>query len=369
MFNFFKNLFFKSGSNSVVGVDVGSSAIKVVQLTRKGGKAVLETYGELALGPYANMDVGRATKLPPEKIGEALRDILREAKVTTNVSAVSIPYSSSLISLVEMPAVSDKQLAQMIPLEARKYIPVPLSEATLDWWVIPKPKNPDFSEKEQKAKQGEKLDVLLVAIHNEAISKYQTIVKQATLDNGFYEIEIFSTIRSVLDQDTATYLILDLGAATTKAYIVERGIIRASHVINRGSQDITSALSGSLGISLEQAEIMRRDFTKIPDENMADAVSIMSLTLDYIFSEANRVLEAHERRYNQTVTKVILVGGGARLENVLSLAGAHFQTPIVLGDPFGKTEAPAFLEEILKKTGPEFATAVGLALRKLQDSQ
>lgn len=367
MQNPFKN-FFSKKSASVLGVDVGSSSIKVVQLARRGGKAILETYGELALGPYANTEIGRATNLPPEKLAEALKDVIREAKITTNLGGLSIPYSSSLISILEMPAVSERQLAQMIPLEARKYIPVPLSEVALDWWTIPKaPSATAFNDEEEKTKRGDKLDILMVAIHNETITKYQTVVKEAGLNASFFEIEIFSTIRSALEQDSASHMIVDLGAASTKVYIVERGMVRLSHVINRGAQDVTIALSNSLGMTMQEAEIMKRNLSSAPEDKKASALDIISLSMDYVFSEANHVLVSYQKRYNKNITRVTMVGGGARTENILKLAEVHFQTEVVLGDPFGKTEAPAFLEEVLKHTGPEFAVSVGIALRKLQE--
>jgi type IV pilus assembly protein PilM len=351
MFNIFNNLFGKK-SNSVVGIDIGSSSVKIVQLSRRGGKAILETYGELALGPYGGIEIGRATNLSPEKIAEALQDLMRESKVTTQSSGISIPYGSSLISVIEMPAVSDKQLAQMIPLEARKYIPVPLSEVMLDWWAVPKnvPGNIEFGDIEKKPQKSDKIDILLVAIHNDTL-----------------EIEIFSAVRSILDQDTACHMVVDMGAASTKVYIVERGIVRTSHVINRGSQDVTISLSKGLNISMQQAEIMKRDFTQIPENLRTSVAEIISLTLDFIFSDANRVLLNYQKRFSRNVSRVTMVGGGARLEDILKLAESHFQTEVVLGNPFGKTESPAFLEAVLKTTGPEFAVAVGIALRKLQE--
>ena len=117
--------FFSKGGQSVLGIDIGSSAIKIVQIKKKRGRAVLETYGELALGPYAGIEVGRSTILPKEKIVEALRDILREAKTTTVSSGIALPLSSSLISFITIPHVPDKQLSEVISIEARKYIPVP----------------------------------------------------------------------------------------------------------------------------------------------------------------------------------------------------------------------------------------------------
>ena len=95
--------FFNFGSKkntSVIGVDIGASSIKVVQLRKRRGVALLETYGELSLGPYSNSEIGQATNPPASKIAEALKDLLKEANVTTKKAGLSIPFSSSLISLL-----------------------------------------------------------------------------------------------------------------------------------------------------------------------------------------------------------------------------------------------------------------------------
>ncbi|KKU50782.1 MAG: hypothetical protein UX74_C0040G0006, partial [Parcubacteria group bacterium GW2011_GWA2_47_10b] len=89
----FSKLMSSGGDTSVVGIDIGSSAVKIVELRKKGGRAVLSTYGVLALGPYANSSVGQVTKLPNEKVAEALRDILREANATTKTCSFAIPLS------------------------------------------------------------------------------------------------------------------------------------------------------------------------------------------------------------------------------------------------------------------------------------
>src|SRR4051812_17165008 len=112
MANFLKNLF-GSKSMSVVGVDIGSSSIKIVQLARKGSQAILETYGELSLGPYGGVEVGRSTSLTPEKIAEALTDVLRESKTTSSSVGLAIPFGSSLITAIEMPASAQKQFDQI----------------------------------------------------------------------------------------------------------------------------------------------------------------------------------------------------------------------------------------------------------------
>ena len=97
--NFFSNLnlFGAKGGDSAVGVDIGSSAIKVVEIKKRGGRAVLETYGAIALGSYADIDIGRVTNLPVEKTVEALKEVLKQSGVTTTSSAFAIPVQSSLI--------------------------------------------------------------------------------------------------------------------------------------------------------------------------------------------------------------------------------------------------------------------------------
>lgn len=354
----------KDKTASVVGIDVGSSAIKVVQLRREKGKAVLETYGAIALGPYAGVEVGRATNLPVDKLLEALKDVLREANVNATDVALSIPYSASLVSVVHVPQVSEKQLAQMMPLEARKYIPVPLGEVMLDWFVIPEEAQSRMPEAANEA--AKKMSVLLVAIHNDTIAKYRSIVDGAALKGSFFEIEVFSSVRSSLDHGIAPIGVLDMGAATTKLYIVERGIVRESHIINRGSQDITLAISQALGQTIGQAEELKR-VKGLADPTQPELIRSIELTLQYLVNEIGRVILAYESRMHVSIDRIVCAGGGSTLKGFPQFAGAKLDAEVVLADPFGKTEAPAFLADVLKEAGPEFSVAIGLALRRLQE--
>jgi len=377
----FLSTFFDKKESKALGVDIGSSAIKIVELKKKNGQAILTTYGELALGPYAGFTVGQAVSLPPEKIAQALTDLMneKEVNISTKKCGLSIPFASSLMSVIEMPEVSARELGVMVPLEARKYIPVPISEVALDWSVIPKSEVRETSEyatdDDISARENDhgvisripKIDVLVVAIHNETIARYQEIVTKSALETSFFEIEIFATCRAVLDEVLQPVMIMDIGAASTKLYVVERGIIRTSHTVNRGSQDITATLSKSLGITLAEAEVMKRQVGMAGKETSVNGV--IALVLDYIFGETNITLLSFEKKYNKTISKVILVGGGSALKGLASLAKDAFKTEVVTADPFNKVSTPAFLTNILKETGPEFAVAIGLALRKLSEEE
>lgn len=372
MANFLQNIF-KKQDESVIGVDIGSSSVKVVQLRKKKGRAILETYGEIALGPYAGISVGQVTNLTSDKIAEAIKDLIREANVTTLSAGVSIPFRSSLVTLMELPAVDEKQLKEMIPLEARKYIPVPINEVTLDWWIIPSEASGELDFIEPSDEDGNrptavpKKQILVVSIHNEVLNTYSSIVQQSGIDTGFFEIEMFSATRSLLAGEIAPVLVFDMGASSTKIYILEKGIVRYSHIINKGSQDVTLSIMRGLNVTFDRAEHIKRNLGTgvVPDEK--NVYEIISLTLDFIFSEANSVILSYQRRFNKPLGKVILVGGGCEMKGVYELARANFQTPVELGLPFSKVETPAFMEEVLKVTGLEFAVAIGIALRKLQD--
>lgn len=366
------NFFSKSGG-SVLGVDIGSSSIKIVQLRKKKGVIVLETYGALALGPAAKIEIGRATNLSADKIADVLIDLIKEANITTKSCGISIPISASLVIVIDMPPLSPKQLKAMIPIEARKYIPVPITEVELDWFILPenelKFRSQDQSKEEDKKS---KTQVLIVAIHKETLSKYSAIVKKADLDASFFEIEIFSTIRSAIERSIQPVAILDIGAGISKLYIVEYGIVRISHTINKGGQDMTFALSKSIGVDIKKAERMKREFGLIPANTKEGSQGVsesVMITLQFIFGEAKRAILKYEKQYKRNISKVVFTGGGAVTRGILDIAKEHFEAEIILADPFSHTETPAFLENVLQEVGPEFAVAVGLALRKLQKFQ
>lgn len=303
MSNFIQNLF-KKQEDSVIGVDVGSSSIKVVQLRKKKGRAVLETYGELALGPYAGLSIGQVTNLPADKIAEAIKDVIRESNVTTNAAGVSIPFKSSLVSLIDLPAADPKTLQEMIPLEARKYIPVPISEVTMDWWVVPTDNSHELDfvegvdeENNQLHGDTQKVQVLVVSIHNDVLTTYSSIVRDAGLDTSFFEIEMFSSTRALLTGETNPVMIFDMGASSTKIYILERGVVKYSHIINKGSQEISMSISKGLNIPFDRAEHMKRNLGSGNATEEKDVYEILSLTLDYIFSEANSVILNYQRRF------------------------------------------------------------------------
>lgn len=372
--NSLSSVFNKDTVDSVLGIDIGSSSVKVVQLKKKGGKAVLETYGALSLGPYNNMDIGMVTNLPTDILSKSLVDVLKESNTTTSDGALAIPSIASLIFIISLPGnISESELSSIVPVEARKYVPVPIAEVGLDWWVLP---NEEKIAEESLGSQVESVvgsqnssnanatEVLVVAIHNDTLSKYRELLTNSNINSHFFEMEVFSAIRSSFNYELSPVLMMDFGASKTKVTIIEYGIVKSFHIINRGSADITKNISTALGISFKEAENLKRTTGLASNINQSVA-NIVQISIDYILSEANTIVLAYQKKYNKSISKVILIGGGSQTINLLERVSQVFAVEVIYGDPFAKTEAPAFLEPILKQSGPEFATAVGLALRQI----
>ncbi|MCK4918442.1 MAG: pilus assembly protein PilM [Candidatus Pacebacteria bacterium] len=372
--------FLKKKSKSFLGLDIGSSAIKIVQLKKEKGVAVLETYGELSLGPVGGTEVGRSTNLNDKQISSSLLDLIKESRVNISNCGVSIPIRSSLVFEIEVPEMPEKQLKKIVPIEARRYIPVPISEVILDWRIIPENSFLEDDDTEDrrpainKGKEGEvsdvvkKLKIFIVAIHKNAIEKYSNIVKRSQLILNFLEIEIFSTIRSVVDHNISTVAILDVGSSVSKLYIVEYGVIKDSHIINKGSQDITLAISRALGISIKEAEEKKREVDlSVTNDSNKEINDIIETNLKYIFIEVNKALKQYQTKNNKNIKELIFTGGGAVVKGLPDFTSKNLEISSRVADPFSKVRTPAFLDDVLKEIGPEFAVAVGLALRGLEN--
>ena len=363
------NVFGGDSEGSAVGVDIGSSAIKVVEIKKKKGKAVLETYGAISLGPYADLDIGRVTNLPAEKISQALSEVLKQSGVLSNTLALAIPVQSSLIFSIDLPlSVKENEMESIVSTEARKYIPVPITEVSLDYYTLPK-KEATFEEMntpESTGQPAEKTQVLVVATQNDAITRHRSIVEGASRNAAFFEIEIFSSIRSSFDHELSPVLLMDFGASRTKLSIVEFGMVKSYHSVDRGGADITDSISKSLSLPFAEAEKMKKEFGLFGNPAEKTLSDIIKIHTDYIFSETNNVLLGYERKNGRTISKVILSGGGSLLKGLKEIAINNFRAEVAMGRAFSKVGAPSFLEKVLETMSPEFAVAIGLALRKLQ---
>jgi len=354
--NKLKSLFgadLKKGSNGpIVGVDVGASSIKLVQIHMEKEVPTLDTYGELQLGPYDKTDIGRAVSLSLQRSTEAFVDIVRESSVTGTVAALSISYAASFSTTLTLNATSEEEIASLVPVEARKYIPVSLNEVTLDWFTLA-----TNEEKKQTT-------IFLVAIHNDGFNDLQNVLTSAGFSLAYAELEPFSATRSALSPESTTVAIIDLGASATKLYLIEEGTLQKTHSIAGGGVALTTALATGLSIPFADAEEQKRLVGLGAHEENPNIGQLLRGSLDKTTNEIARVLSDYTARSGKEFATVLLIGGGASMVGIDAYLGDKLQRKVTISTPFNKVAYPAFLEDSLKEAGPSFAVAIGAALRQ-----
>ncbi len=343
----------KVQKRTAVGLDIGSSAIKIVQLNDTKGIPTLETYGELQLGPYENVEIGRTTHLPAGKLVEAFVDIMREASATATNIACAISYNSSFSTIISVATTDAEKIGTMIPVEAKKYVPVPLNEVTLDWFPV-------SAKSESKATK-----ILLAAIHNDALKKYEAVINGAGLHTLFTEVEIFSTIRSAIAQGDETVAIIDIGAGSTKLYLVHKGVVGKTHSVLMSGVELTNAVAKATNLDFRQAEEKKRRDGLLAHPDDLGAQKALIAVLERGLRELHKVMARYEEDEGVQVSKIVLSGSGALLNGLPAYVSEMLARPVTIADPFAKVAYPAFLEDTLKDAGPAFAVAVGAALRGL----
>ena len=370
-----KSIFSGLGSgtpNAFVGIDIGSSFIKIVQLKKEHGRIVLETYGEVALGPYEVDEehehfAGELTNMNSEQMAGAIKNLLEQANVTAKDAVFSISSSTSLIFILQLPKIDERELTKAVENEARRYIPIALSEVSLDWWIIPEKEIYGEEESLSKLHDSNTVDVLVAAVRNEVVDKYNEI--NAIL-NKFntpsFEIETFSAIRASFKHELSPVMLVDFGASGTRISIIEHGVVRKFHSINRGSFYITSSLEKSLEIEFDKAEELKKEVGLDNTHQNEQAYHIIDAGMSYLFSEIKNVLFDFEKEYKKPVTKIILTGGGSLLKQLKERMESKYNITTIHANPFSKVVSPDFLEDVLEHAGPEFVVAVGLALQGVE---
>jgi type IV pilus assembly protein PilM len=358
---------FSKKEDAYVGIDIGTSSIKLVQIKKNTGRLILETYGEVALGPYEDRAEGELTNLPAEKLSEALKNLLLQANVTSSRALISISSATSLIFILKLPNINQKDIAGVVANEARKYIPIPLTEVSLDWWMIPEKEVYGETSEQEQQEEKKQIDVLVAAVRNEVVDKYNTIVSTLSmLSSTAYEIETFSAVRGSFKRELAPVMLVDSGASGTRVSVIEHGVVRKFHVVNRGSSYITSSIAKSLEVEFAEAEKLKREVGLVKDHPKQDVYNIIEAGTNYIFSEIQNVILDYEREYHKPIRKIILIGGGSLLKQYRESIERRYNITTEYADPFDKVVSPDFLREVLLNAGPEFAVSLGLALQELE---
>jgi type IV pilus assembly protein PilM len=334
---------FFSKKNSILGVDIGTSNIKIAQITH-GEKPILDTYGIVNIAYQLG---GKNDQLAIGQMASTLRTLIQKAGVTAKRCVISFPNSAVFTSVIELPKMSETELNSAVEFEAKKYVPLALSEINLEWTVA-----------SETAGGKDKLKVLLTAVPKQITENYMKMFALAGLQPEAGEIEALALIRSLIGNLPTNCVIIDIGSRSTGLNIIENGFLRLSRNLNIGGDTITDKIAQALNISIFRAEQFKKDFgisnsTFIPDT--------IKPVLNAIKSEVKQILTIYQSQ-NTQVEKILLVGGGANLPGIVSFF-EDLKIKVELGNPLATVGYSSSLEPVLKRYSLSLPIAIGLALR------
>ncbi|MDO8583645.1 MAG: type IV pilus assembly protein PilM [bacterium] len=349
--------FFSLDKKSRLGIDIGTAAIKIVELSKEANRFTLLNYGMIEL------------KAPKDSVQPANQDIvagikaiLQSAQITSKDSVASIPSFPTFATTITLPYLSEEEVAKAMPFEARKYIPVPLSEVQLDWAIVNVHKDP--KEQIVPGSHGPTVDVFLVAVPKQEATRYQSIMKEAGLDLKALELENFALIRALVGNDLSPIVIINIGGRSTSILIVEHGVQRASHDYEIGGFEITKSIARSLGITVERAEALKRSFG-IRDADNNIVRQAMSSLIDLMVLEVNKTIHNYEDQQKSKIAKILLVGGLANMLDFQAYFAQKLGRDVSLGNPLARVVIPPGVERFRSELNSTFVVSIGLAMREL----
>jgi len=347
------------GPPRIIGIDIGTTSIKAVELSREGGVIKLSGYGILEnYGHLERMNDAIQTsslKLLDEVTADMLKRLLAAMKPRTRNCAMSIPVFSAFIALMDVPKLSQKELAQAIPFEARQYVPIPISEVALDWQVL----GPTPGQEDQK------MQVLLVAVPQDTVSKYQRIAELSGLNLKILEVETISSSRAVIGPDTTTLAFVDIGARATNISIVDGGYVRMTRGLDTAGGDLTHVISTGLNISPQRAEALKKSKGMVSNVGEENLMGLIAPLLDVIISEIQKLITIYTERTKREVKRVVITGGSATMPGLAEYLARELSREVIIGNTFSQVQYDPSLEPLIRNIGPSFSVAVGLALRGL----
>lgn len=338
------------------GLDIGTSSIKIVQLVKEGSLIKLVALGS-ASTPVRGLS--SESELDHRTIAEIILKLIQDSKVTTQYVVTALPESQVFTRVIEMPVLSEQEVASAIKWEAEQYIPLPLTEVTLDYQILSTPKDNTPESK---------MEVLLVAAPSLLIKKYTTVLEMANLIPLSLETEIISLSRSLVGtvSESLTTMLINIGAATTDIAIVRNGLIVFTRSVATGGIALTRAIASELNLDLTQAEEYKKSYGLDQSKLQGKIVSALKPIFDVIANEIKRALNFYITKWpNSPIKRVVLAGGSAKLPGLVQYFAENLGLEVQTGDPWISIAKDERLNKILTEEGPMYSAAVGLALKDL----
>ncbi len=355
MSSFFKKL---AGSRTRLGVDIGTASIKIAEVYHGDNGPTLKNYGVLESLDYlerGNAAFQTSTLHADEQmIARNLRVLMRESGIEPGEAVASLPSFSAFTTLIEVPVLTDEELAGSMVLHAKQYIPLPITETTLDWTKVGERIDEDGNKK---------LQIFLVSIPNNAVQSVKKIFELAKLPLVGLEIEGAGLARSLTPDKKEPTLIVDIGSRSTTLIVAQAGLLRFVGQTDFAGGSLTQVLVNSLRLSAKRAEEIkrRRGLTGMGGEQQLS--TLLEPILDVIINESIRAKNNYETTYKSKVSSVVFSGGGANLPGLMNYAGEVIGLPCSKAQPLRSLKYPPEMDSFIGELGPLLSVAIGLAMK------
>jgi len=346
------------GSKAILGLDIGSSFIKAVQL-----KDVKDGY-ELSLFetlPIASELIVDGAVIDSLRLVDFLKELKSRAKIRTKDCVISMSgHSSVIIKRITLPEMSEEELAESIRFEAEQYVPFDIDDVNIDFQILGPKEEPG------------QMDVILVAVKKDVINEYVTVVKDAGFNPVIVDVDAFALenmyeVNYDIQPDAVTVLV-NIGASTITLNILKGGISAFTRDSAIGGNIITEAIQKEFNLTFEDAERLKFG-ESVENVSPEEAMSIVYSASEDIFTEISRSIDYfRSTAIQEDITEVILCGGCALISNFDEMLADRINVNVSVVDPFRNIKIPDKLDSSnIGEMAPMSAVAVGLALRRHGD--
>lgn len=343
------------GDNLFLGIDIGDSSLKMVELRKKNHKISLSNYAF-----SENVSEVNFTKIDDiNYLAKAIVKVKNDAGITATKVTASLPTFAVFSSIINLSNVDKKSIALAVNEEAKKVIPLPLEDMILDWKIIP--------DLNGKTPTKGNMRVFLTGSPKKLVRKYIDVFKQAKLNLVSLETETFSLVRSLIGDDKSTVMIAEIGANSTDIFIVKESIPVLNRSLAICASTVTKVLAEKLGMTYAQAEQFKFDLSVTLGTDEKEALpQLIGKTLEPIVTEMQYMLDFFRSQDGGEVEKIVLSGGGAMLLNLADYLSKRLNIKVIVGDPWNRINYPAELKPVLSEVGAKLAVAIGLGMREIE---
>jgi type IV pilus assembly protein PilM len=347
-----------SSKKSVVGLDIGSSAVKAVELKGTRGNYELVSIGHVTLLSDTIVD-GHIIDL--NHVSDVINRIFQEQSIKTNLVGTSVSGHSVIVKKINLPSMSPEELGEQINWEAEQYIPFALDEVNLSYEIL----GSDAS--------GSGMEVLLVACKKDKIAQYTQVINQAGKQLSFVDVDAFAlqTCYEVNYQPmpTVTVALLDIGASVMNINVVRGAQSIFTRDISVGGNQYTDLLQKELNLTFEEAESLKRGLPTESGVKPEDAQPLIQSVSEILALEVQKTLDFFRATSSMAdsskVDRMLISGGSSKVPGLTSYLAERFGVPVEKFDAFRniKYNNKKFDEDYIRELSPNMAVAVGLALR------